>query len=270
MSHTHSVFKGNIPKNYDQFMRPFFEEYALDLAKRAADIKPTSILEIAAGTGIATRYLRDNLSPDIRIIATDLNEEMIKHAQHTLADIQNVEFMTADAMALPFSDNSFDLVICQFGVMFFPDKIAAFKETLRALREGGYFLFNVWDSMEHNEMTATVVEALTTYFPKNPPAFFDVPFGWYQLDDIKSSLRKAGFVDIDFSFQSRMCQYESAYDAAIGHILGTPLNVELTKRNNVSLVDIVSHVTEFIAERFGERPKATRMQAIVVSAVSNK
>ena len=150
------IFAGSIPKLYDELLVPLiFEPYADDIASRLASRKVSRVLEIAAGTGVVTRRLASALPADVAIVATDLNRPMLDMAAE-VGTTRPVEWREADAMQLPFADGEFDAVVCQFGVMFFPDKAKAFSEARRVLKPGGTFLFNVWDRIEENEFADTV------------------------------------------------------------------------------------------------------------------
>ena len=173
------VFAGSIPELYEHYLVPLiFEPYAVDLVRRVSLRQPSRLLEIAAGTGVVTRHLANALPPTVSIVASDLNQPMLAHAA-AVGTTHPVEWRQADAMQLPFPDEAFDVVVCQFGVMFFPDKAKAFSEARRVLRPGGVFIFNVWDRIEQNEFAATVTKALETIFPADPPRFMArLPHGY--------------------------------------------------------------------------------------------
>ena len=141
MAATDKVFAGSIPETYDRFLVPLiFESYARDLAERLARVEPREVLETAAGTGVLTRAIASRLPAQARIVATDLNEPMLNHAQRQSHD-GRITWRQADALALPFEDRSFDVVACQFGAMFFPDKGQGYREARRVLKRGGHFFF---------------------------------------------------------------------------------------------------------------------------------
>jgi len=175
-----SVFGARIPRLYETHLVPLiFEPYAVDLAERLASRSVTSMLEIAAGTGVVTRRLAAVLGDDVSIVATDLNQVMLDEAA-AIGTTRPVEWQQADAMRLPFADEAFDAVVCQFGVMFFPDRPKAFAEARRVLRPGGVFLFNVWDRIEENEFADTVTTAVGSLFPTDPPRFLArTPHGYH-------------------------------------------------------------------------------------------
>jgi ubiquinone/menaquinone biosynthesis C-methylase UbiE len=160
MAETDKVFSGSIPEFYERHLVPLiFKPYARDLAMRVAKGNPQRVLEIAAGTGVVTRALVALLSTTTQIVATDLNQPMLDHAKAQLAENRRIEWRMADAQALPFEDERFDAVVCQFGVMFFPDKVRAFKEARRVLKAGGRYHFNVWDKISENDFADTVTQA---------------------------------------------------------------------------------------------------------------
>lgn len=227
MTATDALFSGSIAELYDRHLVPMlFVPYAEDLARRVAEGGPRDILETAAGTGVVTAAVAAAL-PEARIVATDLNPAMLERAAARVRS-PNVTFRPADAQALPFADASFDAVVCQFGVMFFPDRVAAYREVRRALRPGGRFLFNVWDSLERNRATELLADTLADLFPDNPPDFFRrVPFGYHDKARIEADLRAAGFERIESETVEKHSRLPSARDAAIGLVQGSPLRNEL-------------------------------------------
>ena len=142
MATTDRLFAGSIPDIYDRFLVPLiFETYAHDLAERLAAVKPRDVLETAAGTGVLTRAVASRLPVNACIVATDLNQPMLDQAAARQSHDGRIVWRQADALALPFEDQRFDVVACQFGVMFFPDKVSAYREALRVLKTGRPFLF---------------------------------------------------------------------------------------------------------------------------------
>mgnify|MGYP003575678378 CR=1 FL=1 len=193
-SNTDRSFSGSIPQLYEQYLVPLiFEPYAKDMATRVAALQPSSVLEVAAGTGVVTRQLAAVLPLAVSVVATDLNQPMLDHAA-SIGTVRAVEWRQADAMRLPFPDEAFDTVVCQFGVMFFPDKSVAMSEARRVLRPGGTFIFSAWDAVEQNEFANVVTNALTEVFPNQPPRFLArVPHGYHDQAVIASDLARGGF-----------------------------------------------------------------------------
>ena len=229
---TDKVFSGSIPKVYETYLVPLiFESYADDLVKRLAVNPPTRVLEIAAGTGVVTRRLASILPAGSAIVATDLNQPMLDQASAT-GTARPVEWRQADALRLPFADATFDAVVCQFGVMFFPDKAKAFSEARRVLQPGGVFIFNVWDRIEANEFADTVTTALAAMFPANPPRFMArTPHGYHDRQIVERDLVSGGFsapprIDT-LAARSRAA---SARNPAIAYCQGTPLRNEIEAR----------------------------------------
>lgn len=267
MSTTDATFAGSIPALYEQYLGSLlFQPFAEDLAARLRSIERGRILETAAGTGIVTRMLAKTLPPDTEIVATDLNQAMLDLAQTKLQAPQ-VTWRQVDAQTLPFEDGSFDAVVCQFGVMFFPDKQAAFREALRVLKPDGVFLFNVWDNLDVNPMSKVVSDQAIASFPDNPPRFFErTPFGYNDEDLIRGELQRAGFETVSIERVEKTSQAASARDAAIGLTQGTPLRGELEARAPGRLDEITEKAATALAQRFGNGSFENRMGALVVLA----
>lgn len=260
-------FTGAIPQTYERFLVPLiFETYAADLAARLAARAPSDVLEIAAGTGVVTRALARALPARASIVATDLNQAMLDHAA-ALGTARPVEWRQADALELPFPGGAFDAVVCQFGVMFFPDKPRAYAEARRVLRPGGVFLFNVWDSLEHNELPHAVQGVLEALFPHDPPRFLArTPYGYFDRAAIARDLAAGGFSSapeiVTLAARSRA---KSARDAAIAFCQGTPLRAEIEARGATRLAEATEAAEREITRRFGTGAVDAKIQALITS-----
>lgn len=246
-------FTGSIPEIYEKYLVPLiFESYTQDLARRVNENPVARVLEIAAGTGVVTRALADALGTDVSIVATDLNQDMLDYAASVRDDV-NVIWQSADATALPFEDQSFDAVLCQFGVMFFPDRIKAYAEARRVLRPGGRFLFNVWDKIEENEFADTVTESLTRVFPDDPPCFLPrAPHGYSDIEQIALELKESGFASTpDFETVTATSVAAEPSIPAVAYCQGTPLRNEIETLDKSQLEHATEVATLALAERFG-------------------
>jgi SAM-dependent methyltransferase len=264
---TDKVFTGSIPKLYEKYLVPLiFEPYAVDLVNRVPSQSLARVLEIAAGTGVVTRKLASLLPEGVSIVATDLNQTMLNLAS-AVGTERPVEWRRADAMQLPFEDSVFDAVVCQFGVMFFPEKSKAFSEARRVLRSGGVFMFNVWDRIEENEFAHTVTKALESLFPKDPPRFMArTPHGYYDLANIEGDLKHGGFLaSPHISTVAARSQATSPRIPAIAYCQGTPLRNEIEARDKSRLGEATDIAAEAIAQRFGRGPVDGKIQAHVVT-----
>jgi SAM-dependent methyltransferase len=262
------LFTGSIPQLYDEYMVPLiFEPYAVDLASRVAMRKPACVLEIAAGTGVVTRHLANALAPDVRIVATDLNQAMLDRAA-AVGTSRPVEWRQADAMQLPFPDESFDVVVCQFGVMFFPDKPKAFSEARRILRPSGAFIFNVWDAIEHNEFAQVVTLALQEMFPADPPRFMArTPHGYSDTGLIARHLAEGGFARRPMlTTLAATSRAASPGIPAIAYCQGTLLRSEIETRNPSGLLEATNAAAAAIGKQFGHGEVEGKIQAHIVSA----
>jgi ubiquinone/menaquinone biosynthesis C-methylase UbiE len=268
MSAGDKLFAGSIPENYDRYMVPLiFAAYARDIARRVAALSPKAVLEVAAGSGVVTRVLAPELSPDARYVVTDLNQPMLDYAAARQTPDGRISWHTADAQALPFEDRSFDLVCCQFGVMFFPDRPSAYREAKRVLKPGGYFLFNAWDRIEENVFADDVTKALAELFPTDPPRFMArTPHGYHDTVLIRNDLAKAGFSHVIIETRAEESCGPSAHLVAVAYCQGTPLRNEIESRGAGKLEAATEHASAFLARKHGTGEITARMQAHVVVA----
>jgi ubiquinone/menaquinone biosynthesis C-methylase UbiE len=268
MTATDKVFAGSVPEIYDRLMVPLiFEPYASDMADRIAAAKPHDVLETAAGTGVLTRALAARLAPDVRITATDLNQPMLDQAAARQSDPSRVTWRQADALALPFPDRSFDIVACQFGAMFFPDKVQGYRETRRVLRPGGQFWLAVWDEIASNEFADVVTETLATMFPQDPPRFMArTPHGYHDAGLIRRHLNEAGFSSVSIEAIDHRSRARSAREPAVAYCQGTPLRNEIEARDKSRLEEATDRCADAIAQRFGNGAVDGSIRALVIRA----
>jgi SAM-dependent methyltransferase len=261
------LFAGAIPQFYERYLVPLiFQPYAADLAARVLRRQPSRVLEIAAGTGVVTRQLASVLAPEVAIVATDLNQPMLDHAA-ALGTARPVEWRQADAMQLPFPEATFDVVSCQFGVMFFPDKLKAFAEARRVLRPGGAFIFNVWDRIDQNEFADAVTLALEVPFAGDPPRFLArVPHGYHDAPGIARDLESSGFTRTpEFNILPARSRADSPHIPAVAYCQGTPLRNEVETRAPSRLAEVTELAAAAIARRFGGPAVDGKIQAHVIS-----
>ncbi len=267
MNNSGSAFIGSIPENYDSGLGPYlFEFYASDLARRTASCSPSSVLELAAGTGIVSRRIRDELPNDCEFIASDLNSPMLEVAKSKFEPEEYIEFSEVDALNIGFGDNRFDVVVCQFGVMFFPDKDRACKEVCRVLKRNGSYLFSVWDSWDSNEFARVAHEMGKKIFPEDPPQFYRVPFSYFDPNEIRGSLETAGFGNVEIETVCNQVAVPSMEHFAGGLVYGNPLFDEIQNRGG-DPGKFVEALSLRLKENFGTE---ISIQAFVVRATCLK
>jgi SAM-dependent methyltransferase len=263
-----SAFTDAVSVQYERYLVPLiFEPYAPVMTERLASASGVSrVLEIAAGTGVLTRALAERLPGSLSIVASDLNQTMLDQAQ-AAGTSRPVTWRQADAMQLPFADGEFDAVVCQFGVMFFPDKAKAFAEARRVLRDGGLFLFSAWDRIEENEFADDVTRALASLFPAAPPSFLRrTPHGYFDCQTIERDLCDGGFENAkDFSTVAERSRGESAMVPAIAYCEGTPLRNEIEARDARRLSEATSFAAAAVARRCGGGAVDGKIQAHIVA-----
>jgi SAM-dependent methyltransferase len=261
-----AAFAGTLAEFYDRHLVPLnFAPYAALVAERTRDLGTRRVLETAAGTGIVTEALARALSSDVAITATDLNQAMIERGK-ARPGMARVRWQQADAMKLPFADGAFDLVVCQFGVMFFPDKRASFGECFRVLASGGIHLFVVWDAYDRMPdsplwIAAGTVGALLKRDPHTllSPGYFDEPV-------IRADLAAAGFRDVTVDRVTRPARAESAGDAAMITVQGSLLRAAIEAADPSRLGEATTAVETAMSARFGTGPVEGETKALIVTA----
>ncbi len=257
-----SSWVADMPAAYDEHLGPvLFAPYAVDMAARVAALRPSTVLELAAGTGRLTAELVAAL-PSARVEATDLNDAMVAFGR---VRVPRATWSRADATALPFPDGAFDVVACQFGVMFFPDRVVALREAARVLAPGGSLLVSAWDRLETNRLADRLVAALERVFPDDPPTFVvRVPHGYADPALLGADAEAAGLVDVIVETVALSGTTTSARDFARGVCTGSPLRAGLVERGD--LAPATQRVGAEMALVLGEGPVTAPMSAHVLHA----
>jgi len=266
MTDAPSAFTGAIPADYERGLVPvIFVPYAEDLVARVPAHPNLHVLEIACGTGVVTRRLLERLPASAQLVASDLNQAMIDVAKTRTPADPRLEWRVADGTALPFADSEFDVALCQFGLMFYPDKLAGLESTRRVLKPGGRFVFNVWDDFSKNPFGRIAHETIGSFFDVDPPKFYLTPFGWADPAVIESSARKAGFRSVTIETLAKEVRGDSVRDFAIGLVSGNPVIGSIAERG-LDVEAITDRLAEKLREVYGDRPLRGPMQALVVTA----
>ncbi|HEX3178159.1 MAG TPA: methyltransferase domain-containing protein [Methylomirabilota bacterium] len=262
-----AAFIGKIPEYYDRYLGPLlFDAFADDLVARLPVEDGMRILEVACGTGIVTRRLVQRLAGRGSIIATDLNEAMFANARKGLPGPGDAKWRHADGTSLPFESRSFDAVLCQFGIMFFPDRAAGAREAFRVLRPGGRYLLSVWDALAHNPVQRLAHETIARFFPADPPQFYTVPSSCHDIEALSTLLRDAGFEEVRIERVVKEGKSPSAAEAALGVVDGNPVYAEIMQRSPAALEPIKAALAARLAAELGDGPLRAPLQAIVVEA----
>lgn len=261
-----AAFTGSIPEHYDTGLGPhIFEQHAAEMAIRVAERGPGIVLELAAGTGIVTRQLRDSLAAHTEIIATDLNDAMLEVAKAKFEPDELISFDTVDACDLPYSDARFDLLVCQFGIMFFPDRPQSFREALRVLKPSGTYCLSTWCSIEDNPFAGIALDVTAQFFPDDPPTFYGAPFCLPDPDPICDELVAAGFARASSERIELTSHIPDADILARGMTYGNPF-VEEVKARGIDPEDIRAALASALRDRFGN-PGKMRLAANLITAL---
>lgn len=262
-----TAFSGSIPTQYDAHLGPlFFEPFALHLADRISELAPGRVLELACGTGRLTRHMAGRLQPLVRIIATDVNPAMLQFAQEVITDAR-VEWNVVDAVDLPYPDASFDLVVAQFGVMFYSDRVKAYREALRVLKPGGRMIFTCWNELEENPAAHITQELVRHFFPTDTPAFYTVPFAYHDRELIREEVLAAGFARVKLELPELVGYADEAANAAKGLLEGSPIHTAIMDRDPHALPAMRAMLATQLSAEFGAEELKVPLSAWVVEAV---
>ena len=260
-----TAFTGAIPANYENFLGPFlFEPYAIDLVSRLQQKNYGDILEIACGTGRVTSHLVKSIKFNF-LVATDLNPDMIEVAKQKVTS-DKVKWMPANAMDLPFADRSFDLVVLQFGIMFFPDKQKGLNEAYRVLKPGGKIVFSTWDKPEAVPAIYQGRKIIESFLSEDMPIFYDIPYSMHDRKELMSLTEKAGFKEIKISLVKKEGISSSAADLATGIVKGNPIYLTITEKDPSLIKTIENKIAKELAAKFGEQVKSP-LQAWMVEGI---
>jgi ubiquinone/menaquinone biosynthesis C-methylase UbiE len=259
-----SMFSG-IAENYEKFYAPvLFIPTAKDIVSRITG-KPESILEIAAGTGQVTRLLKEK-NPNARIVSSDINSDMLAVAK-SIAGEKQIEWAVVNAEEIPFDESTFDVVVCQFGIMFVPDKQKAVNEAYRVLKTGGSFIFSTWDKVENQRIAQLANEVITSYFKDDPPQFFSIPFSMNNPAEMETLMRNAGFKDISVKNVTLEGFSASAEDAAKGFTLGNPVYAQICERDDSAVPEILKTMAEVFRKEFGSSSLCIPLSEFVAEGI---
>jgi ubiquinone/menaquinone biosynthesis C-methylase UbiE len=264
------AFVGAIPERFHRDLGPvLFEPYARLTAERIRARAPRRVLETACGTGIVTRRLREVLHNDALLVASDLHEPMLAVARAALGSEAAVEWSQADMCELRFGDRAFDAVVCQFGLMFVADKLAAVREAHRVLEPGGSLLLTTWAPLDRNAVISVAHHTVGLVFAENPPQHLvRAPFGHGDPRELHDLLVAGGFRDVEVDVVEKSTSAPSAHELAAGLLEGTPLGDEIRLRDAARLPSVIGAVARAIGRRFGDRPVKGQIAALVASAVA--
>ena len=264
MSDMNRSFAGEMPEFYDRFLVPMmFAPFAQDLARRFQGTLSGHVLELAAGTGIVTRAMARTLPAAVAMTATDLNPAMLIQAK-SHAGLERIQWQEADALSLPFADQQFDYIVCQFGVMFFPDKVAGFREALRVLRSGGRFLFSVWGDRFPSTVSDVVVTVVGRFLSRDPESLVSPPYN--DVARVQADLAAAGFTSITAEDVIRSAHSGSPREAAISQCHGGLVRAAIDAQMPDRLDEITEAAAAAIAARFGSGSIASPLHAILFTA----
>jgi ubiquinone/menaquinone biosynthesis C-methylase UbiE len=187
----------------------------------AAQIEPGQrVLDVACGTGVVAREVADRFGPDVTVAGIDLNEAMLTVARRLRPDI---EWRQGDVAALPFPDGSFDVVLCQAGLMFFPDARQALSEMARVVTPAGVVAVQVWDRMEAQIGYVPFAEVAARYAGPEAMDLIGTYFRLGDVDALRALFASSGLEVAAVQTHSTRMRFESVDEFVMSEVEATPL-----------------------------------------------
>lgn len=255
---------GNDASNYEEHLGPLvFEPAAKALMTHINGLQANSILEIAAGTGRLTKHLREKFPAPAKLVATDINPDMLELAQQQLND-PSITFQLADAQQLPFAAPSFDLVVNQFGLMFLPDKQGGINEAFRVLQPGGHFVFTTWDHAPNMPLFKLLInDIIIPLFKGEDTGRFYTPFALHHPDQLNDYLEQAGFAHHKVEMMSFKGQADSPQHIVTSYFLKHPLGREVKEKFPTVFDSVANELEQRLTQQFGPGPFEIELRALI-------
>jgi len=267
MEKTTLFFGGTVSQNYEDYLGAFlFEPFAVDLAARLNFDAVNDVLELACGSGRLTKHIAETLPADVEFTATDLSADMISVAK-TKVNSDRVRWATADMIDLQFINDSFDLVVCQFGLMLVPDQMKALAEILRVLKPGGKVVFNTWTDRDYNKVWAIGDKVLQSFFGENIVGQNPGPFALGDKELVFEMLKTTGFSETHATTLECIGETDSPANVAYGFIHGLPIGSFVQKRDAELMPEIIKSLEENYRNELGEHPLKAQQKALIFEAV---
>jgi len=217
----------SVPKAYEEFFVPrLFEPWAALLLDEAQLKKGQAIIDVATGPGTVARLAAPRLGPKGRIVATDISRPMldIARAKRALAGAAPIEYVESPAAPLAAPTGAFDVVLCQQGLQFFPDRPAALREMKRVLKPGGHAVVAVWTAISRNQIFAAFHAALRAATPRDLADLITAPFSWHSSAELKAAAEEAGFRKVRLLTRSLPMVMEKGLEQAVQSFSATPVS----------------------------------------------
>jgi len=228
-SDTFSFGNESVAKSYDSILVPsLFEPWAKKLIQEQQPWTNKTVLDLACGTGVLSKILLQNVGPKGKVIALDINGQMLELAKIKCKSWASfIEFIEGSVDSMAISDDTIDTVVCQQGFQFFPDKKAAAHEIYRVLKPGGKAIISTWCSVDDCELFGVICKTLESINAHEISKMMRIPFDLISKQDLLSAFNEIGFSNIELSTQQQKFYVKGGLKSAINLAYATPIGPNL-------------------------------------------
>jgi ubiquinone/menaquinone biosynthesis C-methylase UbiE len=244
---------GSAPEIYERDLVPaVFGPWARLVVEFADPQLGDRVLDVACGTGVVARVAAGKVGERGAVAAADLNPGMIAVAHSLPAPLgPTVEWRQADAGALPFADQAFDIVFCQLGLQFFADRAIALREMLRVLRPGGRVVVMVWREIDQSPGFAALAAALERHIGPEASSIMRAPFSLGDPEELSSLIAEGGFEALELRAENGAVRFASVERFVASYVAGSPLAAPVAaaspEARDALLAEVVAKLEQFVA-----------------------
>jgi ubiquinone/menaquinone biosynthesis C-methylase UbiE len=234
---------GDAPTAYTRYAVHILAPWTDDLIAQGSCKSGDRVLDIACGTGIVASRVNLVSKTKCKVVGIDVNEGMLNMARRNTL----IEWHLGSATELPFEDGSFDVVLCQQGLQYFPDRAAAMREVARVLVPGGRVSLNVWGALDRQPFHLALVDAVGAFIGAETKTAFDLAFSLNTSDELRQLASDAGLRQVRIRFEHRTMRYPSAADLAVGFMQATPIASQFVALSEEKPNAFAAHASEWLS-----------------------
>ena len=257
-----------VAKSYDEVIVPYlFHPWTSRLVAEHGPWDGRQVLDAATGTGIVAQFIGERVGPDGQVVGADINPQMLAAAERRCADlVPAVELVESPAYPLDVGDDSFDVVVCQQGLQFFPERDAAAREMFRVSRDSGKLVVSTWEPVSECRGVGVICDALEEIGEPDIGDTMRVPFDHMPQDELVAHFECAGFAGIELEQQKIDLVLDGGLEKAIDLAYATPIGPQLVALSKEQQERFKSALIDRVAQQSNGATMMGRMVSNVLTA----